>query len=84
MPPFVEEPDASMLQAPSRAALESADSVCPDTDAAGGCKQPPPKAAAAYAAAGDALTTAASSAREVMPSFGKIRYRWLLMVRCDR
>ncbi len=28
--------------------------------------------------------TAASSARDVMPSLGKIRYRWLLTVRCER
>ena len=33
---------------------------------------------------GEVLTTAASSARDVMPSFGKTRYRWLRTVRCDR
>src|SRR4029077_1293901 len=37
-----------------------------------------------YTGPGEAPTTAASSAREVMPSFGKIRYRWLRTVRCDR
>ena len=37
-----------------------------------------------YTGPGEVPTTAASSAREVMPSLGKIRYRWLRTVRCDR
>jgi hypothetical protein len=38
---------------------------------------------AAYPGPGTA-TTVASSVREVMPSYGKIRYRWLRAVRCGR
>jgi hypothetical protein len=36
----------------------------------------------AYTGSGEAPATAASLVREVMPSFGKIRYRWLRTVRC--
>ncbi len=38
----------------------------------------------AHAVMGNTLTTVAGSARDVMPSLGKIRYRWLLTVRCER
>src|SRR5690348_1901445 len=72
-----------MLRALSWVTLESTDSPHPPAvSRRHGVISCASTATVIYAGAGAAPTAAASSTREVMPSLGKIRYRWLLMVRC--